>query len=99
MNLTAMLTYLGTLVKDTNLTPGFTQMINDVILEVASDFELPALKLLTPVPLTVNGTTWLWKLPDNFHKKLYRVRIALPPRGAVSISRTVSKFDGAQSGA
>ena len=73
-------------------------MINDTILEVASDFELPALKLLTPVSFPVDGTTWLWKLPDNFHKKLFRVgSSSATPWRRVRICDHIEDLNGAQS--
>ena len=94
MNLEAMLTYLGALVRDPKIPPGLTQMLNDTILELASDFELPALKLLDPVPLTVDDTKWLWPMPDSFHKKLFQVRnSSLTPWGHVHIHHDIEDLN------
>lgn len=94
MNLEAMLTYLGALVRDPKIPPGLTQMLNDTILELASDFELPALKLLDPVPLTVDDTKWLWPMPDSFHKKLFQVRnSSVTPWGYVHIHHDIEDLN------
>ena len=90
MNLGEMESALAEVVKDSNLALSFAQKINDTILELAGDFELPALVLLDPVPLTVDGTKWLWPMPDNFHKKLSRVaNSSVTPWGHVHIYRDI----------
>ena len=73
MNLGAMEAALAEVVKDSNLALSFDQKLNDTILELAGDFELPALVLLDPVPLTVDSSKWIWPMPDSFHKELFRV--------------------------
>jgi len=73
MNLGEMELALSEVVRDSRLALSFTQKLNDTILELAGDFELPGLVLLDPVPLTVDDTAWLWPMPDSFHKKLFRV--------------------------
>ena len=94
MNLEGMLAYLGKLVNDPNIPPGLTQMINDTILELAGDFELPALKLLDPVPLTVDDSKWLWPMPDSFHRDLTMVRnSSLSPWGHVHIERHIEDLN------
>ena len=90
MNLSDMETALAEVVKDSGLALSFTQKLNDTILELAGDFELPALKLLDPVPLTVDGTKWLWPMPDSFHKKLSRVEnSSITPWGRIHIHRDI----------
>ncbi len=94
MNLEAMLAYLGALVNDPNIPPGLTQMLNDTCLEFAGDFELPAPKLLDPVPLTVDDSKWLWPMPDSFHKKLFMVRnSSLTPWGRVHIHHDIEDLN------
>ena len=94
MNLEAMLAYLEDLVKDSSRSPGFTQMLNYTILELAGDFELPALKLLDPVSLTVDNSKWLWPMPDSFHKKLFMVRnSSLTPWGRVHIHHDIEDLN------
>jgi hypothetical protein len=73
MNLSGLKAALGQVVVDPDLALSFDQKLNDTILELAGDFELPALALLDPIPLTVDSTKWLWAMPDSFHKKLFRV--------------------------
>ena len=90
MNLEALEASLGEFVEDSKLAQSFGQKLNDTILELAGDFELPALKLLDPVPLTVDGTKWLWPMPDSFHKKLSRVEnSSITPWGRIHIHRDI----------
>lgn len=90
MNLGAMEAALAEVVVDSRLALSFTQKLNDTLLELAGDFELPALKLLDPVPLTVDSSKWLWPMPDNFHKKLFRVaNSGVTPWGHVHIHRDI----------
>ena len=72
MNLADLEARLDLIVQDASLRPHFKGMINQAILELAGDYELPALRLLDPVILSVDTTSWLWPLPDDFHKKLFR---------------------------
>jgi len=72
MNFGEMEAALNEAVTDDDLALGFGQNLNDTILELAADFELPALRLLDPIPLTVDDSKWLWPMPDSFHKKLFR---------------------------
>lgn len=93
MNLGSMETALAELVKDDSLSPGFAQNINDAILELAADFELPGLKLLDPVTLSVDNTKWLWPMPENFHKKLFRVaNSSLDPWAEVYVCRDIEEL-------
>ena len=90
MNLGELEAALAEVVKDSNLALSFDQKLNDTLLELAGDFELPALKLLEPVPLTVDSSKWLWPMPDNFHKKLFRVaNSSVTPWGHVHIHRDI----------
>ncbi len=66
--------YLRSIVRDHTIPLDFKRQINVAIFEVASNFELPNLKLAVPVPLSVDKSTWLWQMPDSFHKKLFEVR-------------------------
>ena len=90
MNLGEMELALSEVVRDSRLSLSFTQKLNDTILELAGDFELPALALLDPVPLTVDSSKWLWPMPDNFHKKLSRVaNSSVTPWSHVHIHRDI----------
>ena len=94
MNLEALEASLGEFVKDSELALSFAQKLNDTILELAGDFELPALKLLDPVSLTVDDSKWLWPMPDSFHKKLFMVRnSSLTPWGHVHIHRDIEDLN------
>jgi hypothetical protein len=87
MTLAEMEAALARLVEDTSQIPLFAQMLNDALLEIAGDFDLPALSLLNPVELEVDTSDWLWDVPETFHKKLFR---ALNGNGTpISIRRTL----------
>jgi hypothetical protein len=58
--------------QDRSLEEFYVAWINNAILELAADFELPALKVRTPVPLTTTTSDWLYDLPSDFHKNLFR---------------------------
>src|SRR5208337_4547200 len=66
--------YLRSVVRDHTVPLDFKRQINLAILETASNFELPNLKMAVPLPLSVDKSTWLWQMPDSYHKKLYEVR-------------------------
>jgi len=72
MNLGELERALKLSVQDRSLEDQFPAWINNAILELAADFELPALKLRTPYTLSITTATWLYDLPANFHKKLFR---------------------------
>lgn len=72
MNLAEMERRLALIVRDASLEPEFAGMVNDAILEIAADFDLPALRLLNPHSFPVTTANWLWPLPENYHKKLFR---------------------------
>ena len=54
----------------------FKSWINDAILKIATEFDLPALKRIEPFNLPVNSSTWLVDLPEVFCKKVFKVRTA-----------------------
>jgi hypothetical protein len=91
MNLGEMEQRLALIVRDSSLEPEFARMINDAILELAADFDLPALKLLTPVNLPVTADNWIYPLPENYHKKLFKVMDS--DWSPVGIVRSVDDLD------
>ena len=72
MTLAEMQESLAVVVQDKSLQPLFKRMINDAILETAADFDLPSLKLTTPATLAVITTDWIYNLPANYHKRLFK---------------------------
>jgi len=72
MTLADLMEELETIVVDDSLAPFYKRWINEAILEIATDFHLPALRLIDPVPLPVTTVTWLFDAPANYHKKLFR---------------------------
>jgi hypothetical protein len=58
--------------QDTSFESLYISWINNAILELAADLELPALKLRTPFPLTITTDDWLYDLPADFQKNLFR---------------------------
>ena len=75
MNLGQMQDELGYLIRDNGaLTSWLLGWINDAILEVATDYDLKPLALVTPYEIGVDTTNWLWSLPDSFHKNLFMAK-------------------------
>jgi hypothetical protein len=72
MNLGELETALKRAVQDRSLEDLYVGWINNAILELAADFELPALKTREPTSLTITTADWLYSLPTDFLKTLYR---------------------------
>ena len=51
-----------------------TSLINEAVLEIATDFHLPYLKSLTPTILDCAVDQWLYDMPATYHKNLFMVR-------------------------
>ncbi|MEW6385908.1 MAG: hypothetical protein AB1491_00105 [Thermodesulfobacteriota bacterium] len=90
MTLAEMLLELGHIVNDPSLEPSFQDWLNQTIEELAQDFDLPALKRKEPFPLSTNTATWIYTLPETFHKKLFRCLDG--DWRAVTICRTVDEL-------
>jgi len=66
---------LDLIVQDAALSAHFRRWLNNALLEIAYDFNLPALKLTTPASLAVTiAGGWLYDMPANYHKNLFRCR-------------------------
>lgn len=72
MNLGELESELALYVQDDSLVVHFKPWINNAILEIANDFDLPALKLKEPTSLTITESNWLYDLPATYQKKLYK---------------------------
>lgn len=93
MNLEALEQELHTIVQDASLRPYFRDWLNQAVEEIAADFHLPGLKLLEPWPLPVHAGQWLYDLPENYHKGLFRVAGG-PDWRPVVLMRTMADLDG-----
>jgi len=78
MNLLEMQTEIGLIVQDQSLQPLLAGWINRAILKIATDYYLPPLALVNPQSLNVDTSNWLWPLPSNFHKKLFKCKHLVP---------------------
>lgn len=92
MNLGELKQELRTIVMDSSLEPFFRDWLNQAVEEIAADFHLPGLKLLEPWPLAVQADKWLYDLPENYHKNLFRVRSGADRR-PVAILREMAELD------
>jgi hypothetical protein len=72
MTLEEMENAIKLLVRDSSLHTGLGDMIRDAIMELCADFDLPALRLITPVTLAVTTSDWIYTAPANYHKKLFK---------------------------
>ena len=74
MTLEELMVEISTVVRDDSLAEKFPGWINNAISELAADFDLPALRLIEPVPLEITENTWLYDVPDSYQKHLFRAR-------------------------
>jgi len=72
MTLAELESALSLIVQDRSLESRYKAWINTAILELAADFELPALKLLAPTVFPITTATWIFNLPATFQKNLFR---------------------------
>lgn len=99
VTLGAVLTELKDLLRDDPTTLSALQTwIEEERQAIASQFELPALRVINPATegttLTVSEATWLYPLPPTYHKYLFQVRDTTPPdRPRVKIYATIDQID------
>ena len=74
MNLGELERELREILTDRSLAKLFKDWINNAILELAADYDLPTLKLMDAQEFDVTDDNWLFKAPDNFHKKIFHCR-------------------------
>jgi len=65
---------LDLIVQDLSLSANFTRWVNNAILEIANDFDLPALRLNEPVTIATTESDWLYDMPTSYMKKLFKCR-------------------------
>jgi hypothetical protein len=87
MDLAQMQAELEYLIKDSRLNEWLVGWINDAILDVATDYDLPPLALADPYTLAVDTSKWLWPLPSTFHKKVFLAKYVGTDDVEHSISR------------
>ena len=78
-------------VQDRSLQQYYASWINNALLELAAAFALPALKTLSPTTLTITTAAWLFPLPANFQKDLFRC--ADVNFNEVNVVRTMESLD------
>ena len=66
MNLARLKRELGLIVDNSALEASYKDWLNDAVLEIASDFELPDLKLIEPVIFHTQDDEWLYDLPKEY---------------------------------
>ena len=79
MNLGQMQSELTRIIEDDGLRERLVGWINDAILEIATNYDLPPLALADPYSLTVDTSTWLCPLPATFHKNLFMAKFGRKP--------------------
>ena len=72
MTLAELKEEIGILIADSSLEQYYERWINEAILEIATDFFLPALRLNEPTLLLVTTSDWLYDVPATYQKKLFR---------------------------
>lgn len=72
MNLGEINDWLDRIVQDASLSSYFTEWVNIAVSGIANDFFLPALKLKEPEDLVITESDWLYDMPSNYMKKLFK---------------------------
>jgi hypothetical protein len=75
MTLSELEEEIAILVNDSSLAQFFKRWINEAVLDIAEDFALPALKLKEPATLEITTGSWLYELPNNYQKQLFRAGV------------------------
>jgi hypothetical protein len=91
MNLGELEAALDLSVGDKSLRSYCVRWLNTAILELAAAFELPALKTTTPTALVLTTAAWLFALPADFQKKLFRC--ADSDYNEIKVYRTLEYLD------
>jgi hypothetical protein len=99
MNLAELNTEIRNVVRDPTVEASINGWINDVLLQLASDLDFPALRVRTPGTLAVTPSAWLYDLSDVDHvddfvyqKKVFRVTSATFTQG-LSLDDTFETLD------
>jgi hypothetical protein len=74
MTLEQLIAQIDLVVKDSDLAANYPDWINAAISELAADFDLPALRRIDPAQLAVTEYGWLYDMPENYQKGLFRAR-------------------------
>lgn len=61
-------------IRDAYLSTFYKTWINDALLLLATEYDFPALKRKSPFGLPVNTGAWLYDLPDEFLKDVFKCR-------------------------
>jgi|GEM_PF-2459099 len=91
MNLGELVQEIGLIVQDPSLERFFERWVNQAILALATDFDLPALKLIRPATFNVSTADWVFDAPDNFLKGLFKCRDSAGNK--VHICNSIDKLD------
>lgn len=74
LTLGELLNELRLIIKDHAAVEDFlTGWVNEAVLQIATDFDLPTLRRVNPASLTVTTTNWVYSLPNDYHKRLFKV--------------------------
>ena len=101
MNLTQLTTELKMLLVDPTVESSLTAWLNESVVELAAQFELPGLKLKLPAILTTTTAAWQYRMSQDvvppvsghtYMKNVFRVTNAQHERGMV-IHREIETID------
>lgn len=81
------------ILKDPTIEHVLDDWLNQALLSLAAEYEIPSLKLKEPVTLAVTEDDWLYDLPASFLKKLFRVTNGNPSKPWLHISPSMDRLD------
>ncbi len=90
MTLDEISTEVRGILRDPTVEASLTTWTNDIMLELATQFEIPLLRLRQPATLTTTTTDWLYDLSEathvlgyEYHKRVWRITSSTQTTGFV----------------
>lgn len=62
---------LALVVGDPRLADFAQSWVNEAVFDIATEIDLPRLKIAEPAPVTVTTAGWLFDVPEDYHKGLF----------------------------
>lgn len=100
MTLSELQIQVRQVVRDPTVESSITTWANDAILELAGEYELPALRLRTPATLTTTASDWLYDIAEASHdlgyeylKRVWRVSSSTVPQGFIIENDMTAFYD------
>lgn len=81
------------IIRDPRAQDYLDRWVNNAILEIATDFDLPYLAKIEPFAFSVTKSNWLYDLPESWHKKLFKCKRGANRDYDITIRRNIEGID------